>query len=111
MATKDIEDIQERLRDLTAITAKAADLNVDAREELRRLADRIAALEGPVRRIVEILEARDKALAALEAERQAGKAGVWALLANPAITTAIAAIVGAILSYLGLTLGGANASP
>ncbi len=111
MATKDIEDIQERLRDLTAVVSKVADLNVDARDELRRLAERIALLEGPVKRLVDHLEAKDRAFALIEAERQAGKNGLWTLLSNPTITTAIAAIVGAILSYLGLTLGGANASP
>lgn len=111
MATKDIEEILERLRDLAETTSKMVDLGVDSRDEMRRLADRISLLETPVKQLVVILEAREKALAALEAERMAGKAGVWALLANPAITTAIAALVGAILSYLGLTLGGANANP
>lgn len=111
MATKETEEILDRLRDLAAITAKAADLSVDAREELRRLGDRVAALEGPVKRLVDHLEAKDKALALIEAEKQAGKSAVWTLLSNPAITAAIAAIVGALLSYLGIAVGGANASP
>jgi septal ring factor EnvC (AmiA/AmiB activator) len=108
MATKELEELLDRVRDLTATTARMVDLSVDAREELRALAGRVSALEGPVSRLVSLLEAKDKALAALEAEKQAGRAGVWTLLANPAITAAIAAIVAAVLSWFGFS-GGADA--
>lgn len=111
MATKEVEEILERLRDLVAVSGKLAELNVESREELRRLADRVALLEGPVKRLVDHLEAKDRAFALIEAERQAGKSAVWTLLSNPAITAAIAAIVGALLSYLGIAVGGANAQP
>jgi chromosome segregation ATPase len=111
MATKEIEELLDRVRDLTATTARMVDLSVDSRDELRRLQERIDRLEGPVKRLVGHLEAKDKALAALEAEKQAGKAGLWTMMANPAITAAIAALIGAVLSYLGLSAGGANASP
>lgn len=112
MATKDdLEEILQRIRDLISTTARMVDLSVDSREELRRLGERITALEQPVKRLVEHLEAKDKALALIEAEKQAGKSAVWTLLSNPAITAAIAAIVGALLSYLGIAVGGANAQP
>jgi predicted nuclease with TOPRIM domain len=107
MATKEVEEILDRLRDLTATTARMVDLSVDARDELRRLQERIDRLEGPVKRLVDHLEAKDKAVAALEAEKQAGKAGLWTMMANPAITAAIAAIVGGILAWFGFS-GGAN---
>ena len=109
MATKEVEEILDRLRDLTVTTARLTDLSVDARDELRRLQERIGALEGPVSRLVSLLEAKDKALATLEAEKQAGKSAFWTMLANPAITAAIAAVVGAILAWFGFS-GGANAA-
>ena len=108
MAAKEIEDLLDRVRDLTATTARMVDLSVDARDELRRLQERLNALEGPVSRLVSLLEAKDKALAALEAEKQAGRAGVWTLAANPAITAAIAAIIAGVLSWFGFS-GGADA--
>ena len=109
MATKEVEEILDRLRDLTVTTARLTDLSVDARDELRRLQERIGALEGPVSRLVALLEAKDKALAALEAEKQAGKSAFWTMMANPAITAAIAAVVGGILAWFGFS-GGANAA-
>lgn len=111
MATKEVEELLDRMRDLTVTTGKLTDLSVDARDELRRLQERIGALEGPVTRLVALLEAKDKALAVIEAQKEAGKAGLWTLLANPAITAAIAGLIGAILAWLGFSSGGANAAP
>lgn len=112
MATKETEEILDRLRDLTVTTARLTDLSVDSRDELRRLAEKIAALEGPVARLVAILEAKDKAMAEAEAVKVAGKSAFWTMMNNPAITAAIAAIIAALLSRYGLPpVGGANASP
>jgi hypothetical protein len=110
MATKETEEILDRLRDLTVAAGRLTELSVDAREELRALAGRVSALDGPVSRLVALLEAKDRKLAEMEAQKEAGKAGLWTLLSNPAITAAIAAIVAGVLSWLGFS-GGANAAP